>query len=329
MSFHTQNRPTLLLGVLSENRTQNRTKSGSSVAVHVSSVLQTNGKGGNGNGNLSDQPKKGMALKKRQVSKFVLSQPNTVGIIGGVSVYSSLLFLEKLVWWSLKDGGECPPFVVCSDTAQYKELPIRSLFQSLKRKATKAKYSSKNRAIIDSLCQKRAFLENSGARCIVMPCHLSHAWHEQISQDCSLRFLHIGECVARELREAKMKPLEAGSNVRIGVLGAEATLTAGFYQQKLSIQGFEVVVPDKATMEHVVTPAIEALKRRDMEGARNLLRISVQVLLVRGVNIVIIASDELQGVLPRDDPLLKKCIDPMDALARSTIKWAKATGNGG
>lgn len=94
-------------------------------------------------------------------------------------------------------------------------------------------------------------------------------------------------------------------------------------------QGFEVVEPDKATMEHVVIPAIEALKRRDMEGARNLLRIAVQVLLVRGVNIVIIAADELQGVLPHDDPLLKKCIDPMDALARSTIKWARGTGNGG
>lgn len=94
-------------------------------------------------------------------------------------------------------------------------------------------------------------------------------------------------------------------------------------------QGFEVVVPDKETMEHVVIPAVEAMKRRDMEGARNLLRIAVQVLLVRAVNTVIIASDELQGVLPRDDPLLKKCIDPMDALARSTIKWANATGNGG
>ncbi|KAM5547867.1 hypothetical protein ABKV19_002032 [Rosa sericea] len=329
MSFHTQNRPTLLLGVLSENRTQNRTKSSPSVAVQVSSVLQTNGKSGNGNGNLSDQSKKGMTMKKCQVPNFVLSQPNTVGIIGGASVYSSLLFLEKLVWWSLKDGGECPPFLVCSDTTQYKELPIRSLFQSLKRKATEMKYSSSNWAIIDSLCQKRAFLENSGARCIVMPCHLSHAWHEQISQDCSLSFLHVGECVARELREAKMRPLETGSNVRIGVLAADATLTAGFYQQKLRNQDFEVVVPDKATMEHVVTPAIETLKRRDLEGARNLLRIAVQILLVRGVNIVIIASDELQGILPHDDPLLKKCIDPMDALARSTIKWAKATGNGG
>lgn len=71
-------------------------------------------------------------------------------------------------------------------------------------------------------------------------------------------------------------------------------------------------------------PAIEALHRKDMEGARNLMRIAVNVLLVRGVNVVVVASDEIQGLLPRDDPLSKKCINPMDALARSTIGWAKS-----
>lgn len=91
------------------------------------------------------------------------------------------------------------------------------------------------------------------------------------------------------------------------------------------MQGFEVVLPDKATMEHVVIPAIDALNRRDMEGANNLLRIALQVLLVRAVNAIILASDDLRDLLPPDDPLLKKCIDPMDVLARSTIKWAKST----
>lgn len=89
------------------------------------------------------------------------------------------------------------------------------------------------------------------------------------------------------------------------------------------MQGFEVVLPDKATMEHTIIPAIEALNRKDIEGARNLLRIALQVLLVRAVNSVILASDEIKDLLPLDDPLLKKCIDPMDALARSTINWAQ------
>lgn len=73
-----------------------------------------------------------------------------------------------------------------------------------------------------------------------------------------------------------------------------------------------------------MVPAIEALHRKDMEGARNLLRIAVHIFLMRAVNIVILASDEMQDLLPRDDPLSKKCINPMDALARSTIGWAKS-----
>jgi len=95
----------------------------------------------------------------------------------------------------------------------------------------------------------------------------------------------------------------------------------------ISIQGFEVVLPDRATMEHTVIPAAEALNRKDMEGACNLLRIALQVLLVRAANSVILASDDMRDLLPPDDPLLKKCIDPVDALARSTIKWAKSNGN--
>ncbi|KAL9463244.1 hypothetical protein AB3S75_001116 [Citrus x aurantiifolia] len=64
--------------------------------------------------------------------------------------------------------------------------------------------------------------------------------------------------------------------------------------------------------------------RKDVEGARNLLRMIPQVLLVSAVNTVILDSDDMLDLLPPDDPLLKKCIDPMDALAGSTIKWVKS-----
>ncbi|CAN6540842.1 unnamed protein product [Malus baccata var. baccata] len=57
---------------------------------------------------------------------------------------------------------------------------------------------------------------------------------------------------------------------------------------------------------------LETIKIQDMEGARKPSRIVVQALPVRAVNAVIIVSDELQAVLPPDNLLLKKCIDPMD-----------------
>ncbi|XP_057967192.1 uncharacterized protein LOC131157224 [Malania oleifera] len=325
MSFpHTLNFTPVLVSDSNKNRTQYRARSNPHVAMKLSSVLVQTYE----NRNLPESKKisgSASAPTGCQTPISLHSRANTIGIIGGSSVFSTLIFLEKLAWWSSKGGEECLPFLVCSDPVLSRYLPYQN---------SRSSFGSKNAPIqlnhslmVDNLQRKRAFLEQSGASCIVMPCHLSHAWYGEISEGCSLPFLHVGECVARELKEAKLKPLEAGSSVRIGVLCSDATLIAGFYQEKLQNQGFEVVLPDKATMEHIVIPAMEALNRKDMEGARNLLRIALRVLLVRAVNRIILASDEMQGILPRGEPLLKKCINPMDSLARSTIKWAHSIEN--
>nr|GEW36619.1 probable amino-acid racemase [Tanacetum cinerariifolium] len=232
----------------------------------------------------------------------LLRQPNTgVGIIGGVSADVTLDFVNKLVKWSNegKDDGNGLPYVLCSD-------PILSNSCQL----------CNDTQIVEILRHKRAFLERSGACCIVIPCHISHLWFDEVSKGCSVPVLNMGECAANEFMEAKLKPIEAGSPVRIGVLATNAILNAGFYQDKLQKEGFEVILPDKATMEHTIIPSTEAKSRKDIEGAQNLLRIAIHVLLVRAVNTIILASDDLRDILPYDDPLLKKCVDPLDSLAR-------------
>lgn len=59
-------------------------------------------------------------------------------------------------------------------------------------------------------------------------------------------------------------------------------------------KGFEVVLPDKATVDHIYIPAIEALHGKDIEGVRKLLKIAIQ-LLVRAANTVALTSDEMAG----------------------------------
>jgi len=164
------------------------------------------------------------SVRSDSVSPFGY-QGTTVGIIGGMSVDATLNFLRKLVELSSQDGQNPIPFLLCSDPILNKELLSyeRSL-ESFKVDASQ---------IVQSLRNKRVFLENSGARCIVMPCNVSHSWYEQVSKGCSVPFLHMAECVAKELKEAKLKPLEAGSPLRIGVLATNATLAAGFYKEKL------------------------------------------------------------------------------------------------
>lgn len=168
-------------------------------------------------------------------------QGNSVGIIGGMSVDATLNFLRKIVELSSEDGGNSIPFVLCSDPVLNKELLSyeRGCFVTTTTKVESLKLDSSQ--IVQSLRNKRVFLENSGARCIVMPCNVSHCWYEQVSKGCSVPFLHMAECVAKELKEAKLKPLEAGSPLRIGVLATNATLAAGFYKEKLQNEVISII----------------------------------------------------------------------------------------
>lgn len=241
MALHTLYNPPVLLGHVTNKRThygaRPRSPNHPSVTIQVSSVLVQTDEGGN-----SPEPFKvfssGMMNQRpricTQTSDRLLSQPNTIGIIGGVSAFSTLIFLEKLVWWGSKAGG-CPPFVVCSDSTLCRKLPFLSSFHSFSAQMAQIPSSSFG-PVVESLRQKRVFLEQSGAGCIVMPCHILHVWHSDISEGCSLPFLHAGDCVAKELSEAKLKPLEVGSDVRIGLLGSNEALVAGIYQDKLENQ---------------------------------------------------------------------------------------------
>ncbi|KAJ0074767.1 hypothetical protein Patl1_34463 [Pistacia atlantica] len=140
------------------------------------------------------------------------NQAKTVGIIGGVSVNSTLNFLTKLIQLSGQENSI--PFVLCSDPVLNKELLLyeRNSLPFVNGKSGCAQADPTS--IVENLRSKRVFLEKSGARCIVMPCHLSHTWHDEVSSGCSVPFLHVSECVAKELKEAKLKPLEAGSPLR-------------------------------------------------------------------------------------------------------------------
>lgn len=305
-SLSTLNCPQVHVRNVNKRRAHHKTRTDSSLAKQVSCIMLQTEEGGE-------------STKSNQIPGSFKTCRIPVGIIGGASVVSTLIFLEKLVWWSSRSGGESAPFIVCSDPMLTKlHLPPPNCDKN-------GIDNYDHYSIIENLRQKRAFLEQSGARCIVMPCHISHLWHREVSLGCSVPFLDIGDCVARELKEAKFRPLEAGSCVRIGVLTDNSTSTAAFYMEKLQSQGFEVVLPDKPTMEHAVLPAMEALKKKDIQGAQNLLRISIHLLLMNAVNTIILASDELRNVLPPNDPLLKRCVDPMDALVRSTISWGRTS----
>lgn len=231
MPFHASNYPPHKLGSMNRHRTLSKTRLNPVLAIPPSPILLHTDESGN-----YPESSKGsssiLASTHNDSGNSLLGLANTVGIIGGMSVDSTLKFLRKVVQRSSKQESSVP-FVLCSDPVLNKELSLheRSFLPSLSSKSEITPMDPT--PIVENLRSKRTYLENSGARCLVMPCHVSHSWHEEISKGCSVPFFHMGECVAKQLKEAKLRPLEAGSPLRIGVLATIATLTAGFYQEKL------------------------------------------------------------------------------------------------
>lgn len=227
MSLHTLYYPSHVLGNLSTQRTLYKARINPVLAVPPYSVILQTDESDN-----KPDSKKISGSVSINSRNFLLMQDDTVGIIGGVSADSTLNFVKKLVKLSSEGEEDGLPFVLCSDPALNKDLLSheRNSFSFTRKNAI---LELDQTAIVENLRHKRIFLERSGARCIVMPCHISHSWHDEVSMGCSVPVLHMGKCVAEELKEAKLRPLEAGSPLRIGVLATNATLRAGFYQDKL------------------------------------------------------------------------------------------------
>lgn len=178
-----------------------------------------------------------------------LSRANAVGVIGGVSAAATLDFLEKLAAGCGGEEGEAaPPFIVCRDPTPFRDFPPKKKGggrrsassssssphgESAESSSSSSFFQQGGARLVENLRRQRLFLESSGARCIVMPCQTCHFWHREISDGCSVPFLHVGDCVAEQVMAANLRPVEAGSNVRIGILASDATFAAALYQQKL------------------------------------------------------------------------------------------------
>lgn len=163
---------------------------------------------------------------------------NGVGIIEGLMVNSSMNFAKKVDSALQDDETDVLPlpFVLRTGPPLSNELIslARSSFSLFSGKSERVHIE--HGLIVENLRRQRVSLENSGVHCIVMPCHLSHSWFDQIKEGCYVPFLHMGECVAKELKEANLRPIEAGSPLRIGVLATSATTVASVYQEKLEKQ---------------------------------------------------------------------------------------------
>ncbi|XP_024515502.1 uncharacterized protein LOC112340765 [Selaginella moellendorffii] len=228
------------------------------------------------------------------VSCQLLHYPHSVGVLGGgFHSVPTLQFLKRLREATAAEGDLLRiPLVLCGDPNASHHL--------------------------GALIQQREFLEDAGAKCIALPCPSSLRWFTCLDSGSSAKLLNVVDSLVEELHRAELRPLQGAARPRIGILTCQGL---EFYQEKLEQEGFEVVLPDKASKDRLIVPAMAALERRDFQGHRSLIRVAIHMLLVNAVNRVM--GDDLTAALFADDPLLLQCIDPANSLAKATVTWVK------
>ena len=164
-----------------------------------------------------------------------------------------------------------------------------------------------------------AGLKRAGCGAIAIPCNTAHGWYDAMRQAAGVPILHIVDAAAVDLRRCGIGP---GT---IGVMGTRATLDMRLYQDRLQAQGWDCIIPSRAEMDALVSPAIALVKANRVADAYAPLIEAANILAARGAAAVVLGCTEIPlGIQAGpQDALRVPTIDTIDALARAAIAWAR------
>ena len=130
--------------------------------------------------------------------------------------------------------------------------------------------------------------------------------------------LHIVDAAATDLHRMKIGP------GKVGLMGTATTLAMRLYQDRLSGQGWDCIVPDDEQMARLVMPAIAMVKANRIAESYEPLAAVANSLAARGATAVVLGCTEIPlGIQAGPaDGLHAPIIDTIDALVRASIAWA-------
>jgi aspartate racemase len=227
-----------------------------------------------------------------------------LGVLGGMGPLASAQFMARLTLLTPAERDQDHiPAVLWSDP----RVPDRT-----------ATLRERGKGPPPELLRGVRVLEAAGAGAIAMPCNTAHGWIDGLRAATALPVLHIVDAAAEELRRLGVAPGP------VGVMGTAGTLDMRLYQERLEPQGWPCLVPDDATMERLVTPAIGLVKANRVAEAYAPLMEVARDLAQRGASAVVLGCTEIPLGLaagPLDE--LPPVVDTIDALARAAIAWAR------
>ncbi len=167
-------------------------------------------------------------VKQRPQNFLYIYQMKTIGIVGGITWYSTLDYyrmLNELV--NKRLGGVHSAKIILNsvDFAEIKSLTEKEDWDAIAGIMSKAARS----------------LEAAGADCLMLAANTMHNVAHKVIPCINIPLIHIAEAVATEVNKQGIK--------KIALLGTKYTMQMSFYKDKLALQGIDTIIPNATAIE--------------------------------------------------------------------------------
>jgi len=220
-----------------------------------------------------------------------------LGILGGMGPAASAEYITRLIQQtSATCDQEHIPFVLWNEP----RTPDRST--SLRNGDDRP---------LPYLLQGIQVLKDAGCNFIVIPCNTAHFWYDELIK-FRVPIIHIVDSVAYSLCDAEV------NSGTIGIMGTQATIELGLYQNHLT--DWNCIVPTQEEMDNIVQPAIDLVKAGDMIKSHAMLMSVVDSLIARGAKAVVLGCTEIPLAVREDNQNGRPLINSIDSLVKAAIK---------
>ena len=153
-------------------------------------------------------------------------------------------------------------------------------------------------------------LESLGAQVLVMPCMTAYSFAEKLRADFTAELINPITESARRLRAAGMQ--------RVGIMATDGTLRVGLFQQALTAEGIQPVVPDPDSQHevmHIIYEDVKSGRPADMER----FHAAAHSMRAQGAECVILGCTEL-SVIRQQQQIGSGFLDAMEVLAVCAVE---------
>ncbi len=214
-----------------------------------------------------------------------MDRPRRIGVVGGLSSESTIVYYRALVsGYREKTGGR----------EDYPEIVVYSLCFDCFRSAVR---SGDVERAIGMLHRALVALSSAGADFAVIAANTPHIYYDRLIAVSPIPVLSIVDAVVSVVSER-------GSRV-VGVLGTRKTIEEGLYEKPLRSKGIEVVYPPEPLLEKANRVIFgELAVGRVTAKAKRLLVEAVEAFRSAGADSVLLACTELSLLVEKPETVI-------------------------